>query len=459
MLDDIAESYLAADPDLVAGYSDAVATDPLADDGGGGSFHAANGWHRGNELSEPGTSVSVPRAAWWDHAIQSRPSVAAGSPDTAVSSRLERVSRIERARTLQRAAKAGRLPAVSTASTPAPLTPAPPTADQDQDPDPDQNHDPDPDQARPPAPYSGRPARSQRRRHGPVTAGVAALALVLIAAAMLTLVLSSRSSHQSARPASATQVPGHLVAVARAKARSAAASWIAAQVRRRATVACDPAMCGALIKRGFPARDLRPVGRTASVPLTAALVVVTPAISRQFGPGVTGRWAPAVLASFGQGSNRVDVRIVAPRGAAAYESALSADRKLSKNVGTGLVTSRQIAASAAARKAMTSGLIDARILIVLTALTSENPIDILDFGASQKGATPGLPLRVADLAATDEAAHLTEKVYVQALEELLRAQPPRYRPVRLAIVSVGGRRALRIEFSAPTPLRLLNQGG
>ncbi len=165
-----------------------------------------------------------------------------------------------------------------------------------------------------------------------------------------------------------------------------------------------------------------------------------------------------MLASFGTGGSRVDIRVNAPQGAAAYDSALRTDRKLSKNVGTGLITSRQIAATAAARKAMTSGHVDARLLIVITALASENPIRILGFGTSQPGAAPGLPLRVADLAATDAAAHLTEKVYVQALEELLRAQPAKYRPMRLAIVTTGGRRVLRIEFAAPTPLGLLNPG-
>ncbi len=306
-----------------------------------------------------------------------------------------------------------------------------------------------------PSRFTGRPGRTDRNRHGPVTAGIAALVLVLIVAAVVTLALSSRNA---AEPSSNGHATKHSVLAARAKARSAAASWIVAQVSRRAVVACDPAMCAALAQRDFPARDLKTIGRSAPYPLTAALVVVTPAVSQRFDARVTRSRAPAVLASFGAGSSRVDVRINAPRGAAAYESAVRTDRKLSKSVGTGLITSRQIAATFAARKAMTSGQVDARLLIVITALASENPIRILDFGTSQPGAAPGMPLRLADLAATDAAAHLTEKVYVRALEDLLRAQPARYRPMRLATVTIGGLRALRIEFAAPSPLGVLNPG-
>ena len=66
-LDDLAESYLAADPDLTAGYAD----DAEIDDPGPGhrwsSLRAAtSGWDALHDDAAPGTGVKHQRAAWWD---------------------------------------------------------------------------------------------------------------------------------------------------------------------------------------------------------------------------------------------------------------------------------------------------------------------------------------------------------------------------------------------------------
>src|SRR5580658_6453946 len=107
---------------------------------------------------------------------------------------------------------------------------------------------------------------------------------------------------------------------------------------------------------------------------------VTPALGHQLAARVAARYAPTVLASFGPASARVSVRVIAPKGPAAYKDALAADQKISKTVGTGLVTSSQITETPAAKAAMTGGRVDSRALIVITALASEHPIDILSFG-------------------------------------------------------------------------------
>ena len=68
-----------------------------------------------------------------------------------------------------------------------------------------------------------------------------------------------------------------------------------------------------------------------------------------------------------------------------------------------------------------------------------------------------MPVRTAELAETTAGVNLTESEYVQAMEELLKAQPPRYRPVSISTVRTStGQQVLKIEFPAPSPLGLLN---
>jgi hypothetical protein len=308
----------------------------------------------------------------------------------------------------------------------------------------------------PGAVQAGGPSREQasphRGRQRSLVIVLAALALVLIAAAALAKVLTSSTSvtpTASSRPA--------MTAANQARDRRAAAAWIMAHVSHDALVSCDPVMCGVLRERGFPARGLRPIGSSAAGLVKSSIVVVTPAIGHQFAARLAARDAPTVLASFGLASARVSVRVIAPKGAAAYEDALAADQKVSKTVGTGLVTSRQIAVTPAAKAAMVAGRVDARALIVITALAAEHPIDILSFGGAYAGMSANAPLRVVDLAETDAAAHLSQSAYVRSMVELLRAQPVTYRPLRVSTISLAsGQKALRIEFAAPSPLGLLS---
>ncbi len=215
-------------------------------------------------------------------------------------------------------------------------------------------------------------------------------------------------------------------------------------------------MCGVLARRGFPEGSLRVIKPKTSYPATAAVVVETPAVDHQFGAGLSRHWAPVVLAGFGSGQDRIDVRAVAPHGAAAYESALRADQRLSRTVGGGLVTSRQITATSAVRRAMNSGQADARLLIVFTALAAQHPIDIVEIGGNSPGTSAGAPLRIAELAEDDPAADLSRAAYVKSMVDLLRAQPPQFRPISVKTVSAGGKKVLRIDFPAPSPLGLLS---
>ncbi len=299
-----------------------------------------------------------------------------------------------------------------------------------------------------------RAERGPLRRHGRVTAAAGALVVMLIAAGVVALVLSLRSgviqtgdSHQANNKA----------AIALADARTAAAMWVVAQVSHQVNVACDPAMCQALAQQGFPSRWIYQVGSKSSYPLGSAIVVETPTLRHQFGTSLDASWAPQVLAGFGRGADRITVRVIAPHGTAAYSSALNTDLKQRIAVGASLVASRQISTVPAARRAMAAGLVDSRLLIVITALASQHPIDILAFGQSYPGTTAGTPFRVAVLAESDPVAGVPATDYVKSMIDLLRAQSPEYRPALIRTVPLpSGKLGLQVQFAAPSPVGLLS---
>jgi hypothetical protein len=287
---------------------------------------------------------------------------------------------------------------------------------------------------------------------GPRVAVAAALVVVITAAASVTAVLLSRGS---ADRTDRTGQAGDQVAGQAAVSRRAAA-WVASQVSHDARVACDKAMCDALTAQGFPGRHLQLIRPGSADPLRSDVVVVTPAVRRQFGGGLAAVWAPDALVSFGSGTAAITVRVIARQGAAAYQSALRADLRLRRVEGAGLLATGHVTATATARKQLMSGLVDARLIVVLTALASVHPVDIVAFGPPSAGASAGLPLRVADLAQTDRAAKLTRSDYVRFLLKVLHKQPAGYRPESAGPARAGdGRPVFRIEFTAPSPLGLL----
>ncbi|HXS62425.1 MAG TPA: hypothetical protein VN767_06090 [Streptosporangiaceae bacterium] len=305
-----------------------------------------------------------------------------------------------------------------------------------------------------PGPHRAKAPARARRRWRSMMAGITALAVVLITGGTVAFVLSSRNSVVSS---SDNKGAANALVVERARIVDDVATWVAGQVSHHASVSCEQAMCDALAQHGFPTSSLRMIARKSPRLPKSEIVVATSVVEQQFGKQLDKKLAPVVLARFGKAGELTTIRSVAPHGAKAYLNALRVDFKLRQTVGTGLITSRQIAASPAARKMMESGAVDSRLLIVITALAAQHPIDILTFGTAAPGASPGVPLRVAELAESTAGVNLTEPEYLQAMKVMLRAQPPRYRPASISTVrTTTGEKVLRIEFPAPSPLGLLN---
>src|SRR6266700_298301 len=145
------------------------------------------------------------------------------------------------------------------------------------------------------------------------------LALALFAGGVLTALAArhpartgSASGGVAAAVALGGQEPGSL--------RYQAAAWVTAQVSRNAIVACDPAVCPVLEAQGFPAPDLVVLRLDAPDPLGSDVVVATAAVRAGLGSRLGSVYAPEVIASFRSGTQRIDIRAVAPDGAAAYRA-------------------------------------------------------------------------------------------------------------------------------------------
>jgi hypothetical protein len=239
--------------------------------------------------------------------------------------------------------------------------------------------------------------------------------------------------------------------VFRTSADVRAAAWVAGQVSRAAKVSCDQVMCQALEERGVPAASLLELRTGQADPLRSRVLVSTAAIRRLIGTEVVTADAPAVIARFGSGSMRIEIRQIAPGGAAAYFSSLSKDIRDRKASGTSLLENPRITVSVTARRQLRAGQVDSRLLVVIASLASRRPVSILGFGDLGLGASPGIPFRCAYLAETDGSA----AAQVQRMSAFLRGQTGPYAAAHIQPVWLAGRNVVRIEFAAPSPEGLL----
>jgi hypothetical protein len=272
--------------------------------------------------------------------------------------------------------------------------------------------------------------RKPRRRSG---ARLIALGLGVIVAGSLAAVATSH------------------VALSSPDIRAQAAAWVAEQISPDVTVSCDAPMCAALQNHGFPASKLVVLGPATPDTLPSVVVVETATVRGLFGSSLAITWAPAVLASFGSGPGAITVRVVAPRGGAAYRAALQAGLAGRVTSGAALLRDSQVTVSAVARIQLLAGQVDPRLLLALASLPGHEPIDIARFGNLGPGSSPGVLLRFADLAEDIPAAHLAGAAYARAVWAVLNGTGARIRPARAVSGLVRGQAVLRIEFSAPSP--------
>lgn len=290
-----------------------------------------------------------------------------------------------------------------------------------------------------------------RRRRGIVPI---ALVLCLIVAGALGTILATHMTRPNSSAVRLTRALQRQELVARTQA----ATWVIQQVDHHDIVACDRVMCTALQERGFPPGHLRVLGSVSPPPVTSNVVVATAAVRDLFGTSIETAWAPAVLASFGSGDAKITIRVMAPDGVAAYQAAATADLEARKTIEASLLNDNRIMVSSdTVQKELMAGQVDSRLALTIASLATAHPIDIVQFGNIGQGASAGIPLRFADLAVSDPAAHLASSAYVRALRASLNSADMPYGPPSAEIVVLsGGHSVFRVAFPAPSPFGLLS---
>jgi len=266
------------------------------------------------------------------------------------------------------------------------------------------------------------------------------------AGAALALARNKASPQPSAGSHAGTNQPVNEEAAIRARA----VTWILGQVSRSAFVACDTQVCGDLARKGF--QNLKWLGPQSYDPLGANLVVATAAVRAQYGKRLASVYAPAVIASFGSGAARIDIRLEYADGTAQYSEVVRAAARTRKAVDAQLLTNKQLTFSATAKTQLRRGEIDPRLPQLLVALANRHPLLIVDFSSQSPGGGPASLLRWVDLAAADPAAHLTPAAYLSWIQGFINAQRAQYRPQRLHVTLPSGQTVLRIGYGAPSPL-------
>jgi hypothetical protein len=266
----------------------------------------------------------------------------------------------------------------------------------------------------------------------------ATLALTLAGAVLILLWLTgglTGTPSRAARVPAAGAGPPPLAAGAQGQA----AAWIAGQVSGSAIVACDPGMCAALQEQGVAAGRLMPLRSAEASPFGASVLV----ISRSIGGQLADRYAPALIASFGSGGNRVEVRAIVPGGVSAYRTALRADLAARRAAGSQLLRNSHIRFTGPGAAQLRAGQVDTRLLATLAALASQYSFRVTGFG----DASPGAPVLFREVSITGVGRGVATAL------GMVRAQDPPYLPAHAAVVGQDG---LSIEFAAPSPLGLLS---
>ena len=299
------------------------------------------------------------------------------------------------------------------------------------------------------------PVVGRRAPRGRRLAVVLVVVAVAVAAGVAAVVVGRPATGQAATSARAGSPPAGQAGAGSvgvlgtsAATRGEAATWIAQQVASSAVVSCDPAMCAALQAAGLPAARLLVLGPDASDPLGSDVVVATAALRNQFGTRLASVYAPAVIASFGSGAGRIDIRATAPDGAIAYQAALAGDRRGRISAGIQLLRNPRITVTAAARAALSAGDVDPRLLMMLVALAADQPVRVSAFGDPSPGASAAVPLRSATIGPLRSGASA-----LRAMLSFTDAQQQPFVPLRASVVS---KSALTVEYAAPSPLGLLS---
>jgi hypothetical protein len=306
----------------------------------------------------------------------------------------------------------------------------------------------------------GLTSRPGRRRHGRArtsrrrrTAALVAVAVLGTGAGGLVFTLSQRPASVDRtvsldRPTAASTSP----LTAEDAVRTQAVNWIMRQVSLTDGVACDVQVCADLVHAGFPVADLYQIQTTSNDPLDSNLVVATAGVRNQLGSQLAV-YAPAVIASFGKGNARIDIRWVYPQGGAQYNIDMPAMLRERKAADALLALNSRIQFSPAAKTQLLSGQVDPSLPLLFAILAHYYPVHVVDFPNESPGGGPASLLRWADLATTVPQAHISHTAYLAWLRTYFDAQRTQYLPDSDKLVTLSnGEVVLRVGYGAPSSI-------
>jgi predicted Ser/Thr protein kinase len=237
-----------------------------------------------------------------------------------------------------------------------------------------------------------------------------------------------------------------------AAVRNQAVTWVMREVSRAAVVGCDAQVYAELLSRGFPGASLLKFGPQSNDPLGADLVVDTAAVRAQFHDRLASVWAPAIIAAFGSGNARIEIRLEPFGGAKSYRAHQGTYARARKAADAQLLTNSHLTFSATARAQLRSGEIDPRLPELLALMVHFHPLQIVDFGDHSPGGGPASLLRSMDLATANPPAHLTPSEYINWMRSFIKVQRSEYHPALSLVTLPTGQTVLRIGYGAPSPL-------
>ena len=137
----------------------------------------------------------------------------------------------------------------------------------------------------------------------------------------------------------------------------------------------------------------------------------------------------AVLAVFGAGKDRVEVRKIVPGGvdrSVAASGASGHDVAAAAEAGAELARNPSVALTPVARRALVGGRVDQRIMTTLVAMAADRPISVDSFASDPAEARTGAPYHsVAFQTRSDDDA--------RAIRRLLADQVPPHRPAAIEV--------------------------
>jgi len=136
-----------------------------------------------------------------------------------------------------------------------------------------------------------------------------------------------------------------------------------------------------------------------------------------------------VLAVFGAGEDRVEVRKIVPEGpdGIAMASAASGhDAAAAAEAGAELARNPSVELTPAARRALVAGEVDQRIMTMLVAVAADRPVSVSSFISDPAETGTGAPYRSVELRAPSDGD-------ARAIRRLLADQAPPHRPSEIEI--------------------------